>query len=451
MADILDLKSFKNQIPNDVNLCIDKLMSSGFEVFIVGGAIRNYLLNRDVSDYDLCTNANPSDILEVFKDFKTIKIGMEFGTVMVIMDKNQIEITSYRIEKGYIDGRRPSDVVFSNSLRDDLKRRDFTINALAYNPYSGLVDEFDGLRDLKMGIIRAVGDPDSRLSEDYLRILRAIRLATELDFELDIKLSSSINTHREGLKKISKERIAQELIRILMSETPSKGFRMMASTGVLRVISIDIDRMVGFNQESSFHDYDLFEHSIRVMDNTEPILSLRLAAILHDIGKPETKHIDETGEGRYFGHQNISAELAENFLREYRFSNQTTDLVVKLVQRHMDCVNEYTPKSVKKLISRMGKDVYKLFDLQIADILSTNHEDGIKNVLNGRKLADSIISEEKPVDERGLAIDGRDLLAIGYEQGKKIGETLRILTDMVLEDDNLNKKEILIEKAKNLL
>lgn len=446
-----DLDLFKNQIPSYVNLCIDKLMDSGFEVFIVGGAIRNYLLDRDVSDYDLCTNANPREILEVFKDFKTIKVGMDFGTIMVIINKKQVEITSYRIEKGYDDGRRPTEVVFSESLRDDLKRRDFTINALAYNPYIGLVDEFDGLKDLRMGIIKAVGDPNCRLSEDYLRILRAIRFATELDFKLDVDLIESIKIHKEGLKKISKERISQELTRMLLSKTPSIGFRMMASTGVLRIISADIDRMVGFNQDSSFHDYDLFEHSLMVMDKTDPVLSTRLAGLLHDIGKPDTKEIDETGEGRYFGHQNVSAELAEKFLKEYRFSNQTIDEVVKLIQRHMDCVNEYTPKSVKKLISRMGEDVYKLFNLQLADILSTNHETNIKNVLNGRELADSIINEEKPVDERGLAIDGRDLIAIGYEQGKKLGDTLKVLTEMVLEDEELNTKEILIEKAKKLL
>lgn len=451
MEKISNINLFKDQIPSYVNLCIDKLMDGGFEVFIVGGAIRNYLLNRSVSDYDLCTNANPKDMLELFKDFKTIKVGMEFGTIMVIIEKNKIEITSYRVEKGYVDGRRPSKVIFSESLRDDLKRRDFTINAMAYNPYIGLVDEFEGLNDLKMGIIKAVGDPDSRLSEDYLRILRAIRLATELDFKLDTDLSNSIKTFSGGLKKISKERISQELVRILLSPIPSKGLRMMAFTGVLEVISEDINRMVGFNQDSSFHSYDLFEHSIRVMDKTEPILSLRLAALFHDIGKPETKHIDESGEGRYFGHQNVSAELAEKFLREYRFSNQTIDLVVKLIQRHMDCANEYTPKSVKKLISRMGDDVYKLFDLQIADILSTNHKSNIKNILNGKELADNIISEEKPVDQRGLAIDGRDLIAIGYEQGKKLGETLKILTDMVLEDDKMNNKEILINKAKKLL
>lgn len=444
-------EQFREILPEPVKKAINMLKQNQYAAFVVGGAVRDFLLGREITDYDICSNATPDQMKQVFKDYKTVSIGARFGTVMVIIEDEILEITTFRREDDYIDGRHPSVVEFSNDLEEDLSRRDFTINAMAYNPFAGFVDLYNGIDDIKNKTIRAVGSPVVRISEDYLRMLRAVRLATELGFTLDEPLLKAIIDNVCGLQKISKERVSSELNRILLSEMPSRGVNLLARSGLLREISLDLFKMYGFDQESSFHDDDLFTHTMKVLDGTKPDLSLRLAALFHDIGKPSTKQIDENGEGRYFGHQKVSAQMAEEFLRKYRYSNKIIENVVMLVERHMDCSNIYTPKSVKKLISRMGEDVYTLFELQTADILATNKKSNIENVKNGKHLADTIINEKQTVDKSGLAINGDDLIKIGYIQGVHLGNTLKKLTEMVLDDESINNEETLLEIAKKLI
>lgn len=442
---------FKESLPHAVLKAIDKLNKNDYKAFVVGGAVRNFLLGRKITDYDLCTSATPEQIKDVFTDFKTLSIGAKFGTVMVLIEDEFLEITTFRREDDYYDGRHPGTVEFSSDLDEDLSRRDFTINAMAYDPSDGFIDLYGGDADIRNKTIRAVGNAETRITEDYLRMLRAVRLATELDFNLDDELLMAIKANAEGLKKISKERISNEFNRILLSNVPSKGMLLLVRSGLLAEISQDLYRMYGFEQDSSFHDDDLFTHTIKVLDGTKADLDLRLAALFHDVGKPSTKEIDEHGEGRYFGHQKVSALLAEEFLKDYRYSNKIIEKVVMLIQRHMDCANAYTPKSVKKLISRMGNEVYTLFELQAADVLATNRKSNIDNINNGKELADTIINEKQTVDESGLAINGDDLIKIGYKQGVYLGSILKKLTDMVLEDESINTNKSLLEIAKNLL
>lgn len=417
------------------------------QAYIVGGAVRDYLLKNPINDYDITTSAKPEKIKEIFKGYTTVDIGSKYGTIIVILDKNRVEITTYRTESDY-DGRRPGMVKFSDRLEEDLKRRDFTINAMCYNPKSGFIDYFRGQEDLNNQLIRAIGNPKERIKEDYLRILRAIRFACQLDFSIDEDLSNAIKEEKNNLCLISVERIKEEFNKILISKKPSIGIDLLASHGLLEIISSDIYKMIGFNQYSSFHDLDLYEHSMKALDNTEPILELRLAALFHDAGKPKSFFIDEKGEGRFYGHQMISGEIVKAFMQEYRYSNTQINTVVRLVERHMDNVNPYTPKSIRKLIRRMDKDINLLFDLQEADVKATNAKVNLENIIEGRRLANEVWDKKLPTSKKDLAINGGDLIKIGFKPGKELGDFLDYLVELVIEDNSLNNKKSLLNIAK---
>lgn len=434
-------------IPSYILQALKIIEENNEEAYIVGGAVRNYLLERPINDYDITTSARPEKIKEIFKDYTTVDIGSKYGTIIVIIDKNRIEITTYRTEGDY-DGRRPNIVEFSDSLQDDLKRRDFTINAMCYNPKTGVLDYFEGKRDLENKIIRSIGRPVDRLREDYLRILRAVRFACQLNFTIDEDLSSAIKEEKEGLRLISSERIRDEFNKILLSQRPSVGIALLAQHGLLEIISKDLQKMIGFNQYSSFHDLDLYEHTMKTLDGSKPILELRLAALFHDAGKPESFFIDENGEGRFYGHQFISGRLVREFMQEYNYSKNQTERVVRLVERHMDNVNPYTPKSVRKLVRRMDNDIDLLFELQEADVRATNAEVNLDNVVLGRKLAREVSEKNLPTSKKDLVINGGDLIKIGFAPGKELGDFLDYLVDRVIDDNSLNNKKTLLNIAK---
>lgn len=434
-------------IPSYILQALKIIEENNEEAYIVGGAVRNYLLERPINDYDITTSARPEKIKEIFKDYTTVDIGSKYGTIIVIIDKNRIEITTYRTEGDY-DGRRPNIVEFSDSLQDDLKRRDFTINAMCYNPKTGVLDYFEGKRDLENKIIRSIGRPVDRLREDYLRILRAVRFACQLNFTIDEDLSSAIKEEKEGLRLISSERIRDEFNKILLSQRPSVGIALLAQHGLLEIISKDLQKMIGFNQYSSFHDLDLYEHTMKTLDGSKPILELRLAALFHDAGKPESFFIDENGEGRFYGHQFISGRLVREFMQEYNYSKNQTERVVRLVERHMDNVNPYTPKSVRKLVRRMDNDINLLFELQEADVRATNAEVNLDNVVLGRKLAREVSEKNLPTSKKDLVINGGDLIKIGFAPGKELGDFLDYLVDRVIDDNSLNNKKTLLNIAK---
>ncbi|MDO5047628.1 MAG: HD domain-containing protein [Anaerococcus sp.] len=434
--DLIDLKIPYQNILNRLN-------KEGFDAYLVGGAIRDYLLGREIFDIDIATSARPSDIEKVFYDKKLISIGKKFGTIKVVDGQFIYEITTFRADGPYIDQRHPKEVHFSKSLREDLLRRDFTINAMALGK-GGIIDPFSAGDDLKKKIIRAVGDPDIRIREDLLRSLRAVRFACQLDFAIEKNLKVAIKKHAKAINQISKERIRDEISKILLTKNPSRGLRLLEELGLLEEIFPEVSIMVGFDQKSSHHHLDLFDHSLEVLDKLPRDLALRLAGLFHDTGKPLTMVIDENGEGRFFGHQNLSADILEKRLRKLRFSNNLIKEAKTLVARHMDSANTYTKKSIRKLLRKLGEEgVLKLFDLQRADTRSSKTPD-LSNMDLGLRILREIKEENIPIKTSNLPINGHDLKALGLKEGPLIGKVLDLIGELIVEGKIANdKKEIL--------
>lgn len=433
------------KLPDYVKEILNELHRNKYKAYVVGGALRDGILQRETSDYDIATDAIPEEVQRIFEDYKTLEVGKAFGTVIVLVDGHPLEVTTFRVDGTYSDGRRPDDVVFSESLKEDLSRRDFTINAMAYNEKEGLIDPFGGLEDIQKKIVRAVGDPGRRFEEDALRILRALRFATVLNFSLapDLMEACIKYSHLTGI--ISHERIQQEFNRILRSDAPGRGLDFLHRARVSEVLFPELERMVGFDQHSSNHPYDLWEHTLRVVEGVPPDLELRLAALLHDVGKPERFFLGEDGEGHFYGHQSESSQVAESLLRRLKYPNKTIDGVKLLIERHMDCMNIYTPRSVKRLLSKMGEEgTRKLFQLQKADIRATAHKEDVGNVQRGEEILEEILEKQEAWDTGGLVINGDDLLAMGYRQGKFLGDVLREITNQVVEGTLLNERDALM-------
>ncbi len=436
-------------IPDYVLKTMDKLNINGFEAFIVGGSLRDLLLKKEPSDYDITTNAKPEEIIQVFDGYKTILVGLEFGTVAVVMDGKNIEITTYRIEEEYLDGRKPSAVSFTNKLEEDLSRRDFTINAMAYNKDRGIVDYFHGKDDLKKGIIRTVGDPRERFKEDHLRILRAIRFASQLNFTIEEETYHACKELVHSLKSISPDRIRDEVFKILLSPQPSYGLKLMADLGVLEAIIPDLAPTIGFDQRTPYHYNTLFEHIVCVVDKTPPILSLRLAALFHDIGKPDTFTIDEEDKAHFYGHDRLGAQMTEEILKGLHCSNDLINRVRILVKEHMNSHNEYGEKGLKRLISNLGEEeVFHLIHLQKADRLCSHPGARIDDLLEREIRIQEILNFEEAYEKKQLDISGYDIISLGYKEGKIVGLIIDYLMDQVLEKPELNKKENLIEIVK---
>lgn len=426
-----------------------RLENSGYEAYLVGGFVRDKLMGRISSDIDIATKARPNEIKEVFRDSKIIEVGKAFGTIKLIADGNEYEITSFRSDGTYKDKRRPDNISFSDSIYEDLKRRDFTINAIALRN-DEIIDPFDGKSDISKKIIRAVGNPKERIEEDYLRALRAVRFATILGFKIDTDLKEAIKEKSSNLSYISAERQRAEFDKILLSDNPARGIRLLAEVDLLDKILPEVARMIGFDQQSPHHNLDCFEHTMKVLENVPKDLETRLSALFHDTGKPDTFFLDENGHGRFFGHQKISEDLAKNRLKTLKYPKKTIEEVGFLIGRHMDCANLYSEKSVARLLRKLGEETLRrLFDLQEADILATVHDD-ISNIESGRKFLDQILNEDKALSRADLAINGKDLIDLGFEEGKAIGYVLDELFRAVFEEELTNDKDILLDFARKI-
>ena len=437
-------------IPAYVENIINKLEDNGFNAYIVGGSVRDILLRIIPKDYDITTDATPSQILQVFKEYKTLEVGKKFGTVVVIQEEGNIEVTTFRSDGNYLDGRRPEEVYFSKNLLDDLSRRDFTINAMAYNKNIGLIDYFNGKEDLEKKSIRAVGNPKDRLKEDILRIMRAIRFATELDFSIEEKTYEACKEYGKLISNISMERIQSELFKILLSEKPSYGIRLLKEVGILELVFPEMMKAVGFNQLNPHHDKDVFEHILCVLDKVEPIIHLRLAALLHDIGKPYTLTVDENGIGHFYDHEKIGAKMAKEILQRWKVSNETIEKVCILIYKHMTQHANMKEKGLKRLIAYVGKDeIFTLFKLQKADRSCSNEEADIADIQEQEEKVKNILENNEVYEKKQLVIDGNDVIELGYKEGKKIGEILDYLLERVLENPELNEKEKLIKLIKD--
>ncbi len=423
---------------------ISIIESSGYEAYIVGGSLRDALLGVSPKDIDIASSAEPEEIKKIFSGYKVIDTGIKFGTITLLYNDKPVEITTFRSEGAYSDSRRPDKVNFEKNILGDLKRRDFTINAMAYNKSRRLVDLFSGEEDLKNKLIRCVGNPDERFSEDALRMLRAVRFACVLDFKIEQDTFESIKRNSYRIDNISNERIQMELTKILLSYRVSSGIRLLLDTKLLERILPEIAKMSGFNQHSPFHNLDLLDHTLCVTDKVMPKLKLRLAALFHDVGKIDKATVDENGIGHFYGHDIVGEEITRSALKRLRYSNEIIEETSKLVRYHMIQSNEIGKKGIQKLLRIFGeKDIFDLADLNFADSGCTTMQVD-EDVF--RLKVEQVLSEHIPFSVKNLDIDGYDLMEIGAK-GKQIGEILNELLEMVSEDVGKNNNRQLKEYA----
>lgn len=426
------------------------LGARGYEAFLVGGAVRDYARGQDsAKDWDIATNALPKEVAEVFAGYPLLETGLKHGTVTLVMDHMPLEITTYRMDGDYSDHRHPDSVRFTRSLKEDLLRRDFTINALAYHPDTGIVDLVGGLEDLAQGLIRCVGEPDRRFQEDGLRILRALRFASVYQMGIEEATAAGIHNNKKLLEAIAWERIQAELTKMLQGDGIGPILREFGD-----VLAVPIPELVptfGFQQRNPHHDKTVWEHTIAVVSNTPPDPILRWASLLHDLGKPSCFSMDQEGVGHFYGHPQKSAALAEEILSRLRFDTASRLQILELVQAH-DLPISPSRKPLKRLIGKLGADrVKQLIELRKADVLgqAAPLAGRIQTYEQVRELLDQLLSEEGCFSLKDLKINGRDLVAMGF-QGKEIGAALRACLWAVIEEQVPNRREALIELAKNL-
>jgi tRNA nucleotidyltransferase (CCA-adding enzyme) len=434
------------KIPDNVNIILNTLFNNGHQGFIVGGCVRDSLLSHTPKDWDICTNATPQQILEVFSSFRTIPTGLKHGTITVVVDDNFFEITTYRIDGDYSDNRRPDNVTFTANLDDDLSRRDFTINAMAYNNYVGLVDLFNGQNDLKCGFIRCVGNANDRFNEDALRMMRAIRFSAQLGFGIVLDTMEAIWRNAKLINNISKERIQQELNKIILSKNPNY-IKDLDYSRLLNYIIPELSNCFGFPQNNPHHFYNVGTHIVLSMRQIENNLQLRLTMMLHDIGKPVTKIIDENGIGHFPEHSVISSQMAEKILRNLKYDNFTIEKVSKLILHHMDDIRP-NKRVIRRLLNNLGEDdLRNLFKIKNADALAQNLDEyqETKEILDqSEKVLNQIIAEKECFSMKDLAINGDDLKKIGFKEGRELGDILKNLLNLVIENPFLNSKEQLL-------
>ena len=437
-------------LPEKVNFIIHTLQKHGFEGYAVGGCVRDAMLSRVPQDWDITTSAKPEQVKSLFKH--TIDTGIQHGTVTVMLDHEGFEVTTYRIDGEYEDARHPKEVQFTSNLLEDLKRRDFTINAMAYNETDGLVDAFDGLGDLERGIIRCVGVAEERFTEDALRMLRAVRFAAQLGFFIEEKTVAAIGKLAPNLAKVSAERIQIELVKLLTSAHPEE-IKTAWKTGLTKVFLPEFDAMMETEQKNPHHQYSVGEHTIISLQEVRAEKVLRLTMLLHDVAKPLCKITDEKGVDHFYGHVEKGAEMARAVLRRLKFDNDTTNRVCRLVACH-DHMPALTEKSVRKAVFRNGTEQYPaLFDVKRADVLAQSdylREKKLETIAVYESFYQAIMEKQQCLSIKELAIGGADLITLGMRPGKEIGETLKQLLELVLEDPQLNTKEKLIEQVHNL-
>lgn len=442
-------EQFLAMIPREVLDFIHEIEKAGYEIVVIGGAVRDFWLNRPITDFDLATSATPQELMSIRKDHRWIDMGSRFGGLIRVLNETSIEVTTFRKDFEYRDHRKPNRVVFTRSLEEDLVRRDFTINAMGYRVGYGFFDPLNGQNDICEKTIRAIGDPDERLREDMIRALRAIRFAAVLDFEVEPELFQAIRKRAMDLAFISAERIRNELDQILLSDHPDKGLDLLSASGLLEQVLPEIQEMVGFEQDSPFHLYDLFEHTKRVVSQSYPKLEIRWAALLHDVGKRSTKTIDEAGIAHYYQHAQVGVDESIGILKRFRMSNRFIQEVTLLIGNHMNCKDTYTKKSIKRLLKKMGPgQIEDLFYLQEADIRSTTGNT-TENIVNGRELLEELKNEKGDIEPLKLKINGYDIIELGVLPSPKIGEILEAAEELVLEHEEYNDRDYLIEWVKN--
>ncbi|MFW2388797.1 MAG: CCA tRNA nucleotidyltransferase [Polyangiales bacterium] len=444
----------RQQISRPVLDICKELRSAGERAWVVGGCVRDTLRGQRVNDWDVATSARPEKVQKVFR--KVIPTGIDHGTVTVLWKGEAFEVTTLRGEGAYTDGRRPDSVVFVQDIDRDLARRDFTVNAIAYDPVDGqLADPFGGLADIRRQVLRAVGEPSERFQEDGLRILRGARFVATLDFELEPDTEEAFRGALETFRKVSPERVREEWMKAMKARAPSRAFEVMRRTGILEVTYPELLEQVGCEQ-NQWHAYDVWGHTMRVLDESDGGPVERIAALLHDIAKPRTRAMsDKTGDWTFYHHERVGADMADRWLRDYRFSNQERDLVVGLIRHHLICyTSEWTDAAVRRFIKRVGAEgVEPLLRLGQADALGKgrNVEEELAALKELRGRIDKTIEEGNALSTQDLAIGGKDVIEhLEGGAGPRVGEILRTLLDRVIEDPSLNTRDKLMPIVEEL-
>ena len=417
-----------------------------------GGAVRDSILNRPVHDWDICTSATPSEMLEIFKDKKIIETGLQHGTVTVVVDGEPYEITTYRIDGIYSDNRRPDTVTFRDKLVEDLRRRDFTINAMAYNDEEGLIDPFNGMEDIKYKKISCVGRAEDRFGEDALRILRAIRFAAQLEFAIMPGTDWEIHKQYKNLENISIERINSEFCKIASSDDFC--VELLLYKDVFSLFIPELKDMFDFPQNNPWHIWNVFGHTIHAVEYCDSDdLVVRLAVFFHDFGKPHSYQDGKDGIRHFKGHGKVSADMTDSIMKRLRFDNETRNNVVELVYYH-DATFEAGKKYVKRWLNKIGeKQFRRLLQVKKADNKAQNLElssDRIKELSEIEALIDEVLQEDECFSLKDLAVNGKDLIGVGYKAGKELGNTLNKLLQLVIDGDYPNEKEKLLQEAESL-
>lgn len=432
-------------LPAYVSQALEKLRDAGEEAYAVGGCVRDMLRGVTPHDYDVTTSARPERIKEIFREFRTVDTGIRHGTVTVVFDGQPLEITTYRVDGGYTDGRHPDGVTFTRSLQEDAARRDFTVNAMAYAPGEGVIDYFGGQADLRAGVLRAVGEPVRRFTEDALRILRAMRFSAVLGFRIEETTAAAMHALKERLSCVSAERIREEFVKLLCGKDAGRVLREYAD--VAGVFLPEIIPMIGFDQHSPHHIYDIYEHTLHALDAAPAEPELRLAALLHDIGKPACFFLGEDGCGHFYGHAAKSVETAEDILTRLKFDNATKDRVTRLIKYH-DLVPDTRSRQLARMRGKEGEEfLFSLFALMRADHAgqTASYDPAADITVNeAEAYMRALIAAEPRLDLRSLAVNGGDLIAKGVRPGKELGQMLQKALDAVTEQKIPNEKDAIL-------
>lgn len=435
-------------LPEKVKNIIKTIEEAGYEAYAVGGCVRDSVLGRVPSDWDITTSARPLQVKELFR--RTVDTGIKHGTVTVMMNREGFEVTTYRIDGEYEDSRHPKDVTFTPLLEEDLKRRDFTINAMAYNDSRGLIDLFGGMSDIKNQVIRCVGNPTERFKEDALRMMRAVRFSAQLGYEIEEETKEAISQMSGNLRHISAERIMAELTKLLVSPHPDY-VRACYETGITAVVLPEFDRCMETEQNNPHHCYCVGEHILHSMQNIRPDKVLRYTMLFHDIGKPQTKTTDEAGIDHFYGHAAVSEKLASGILHRLKADNETIYRVTRLTRYHDYNMGD-SAKSVRKAVNKIGEELFPLLiEVKEADVSAQSvyeREEKLRKLANLRQIYHEILDAQECVSLRMLAVTGKDLIDAGMKPGRELGTTLQMLLELVLEDPSMNTKENLLHHVK---
>lgn len=434
------------KIPNDVRVVTDILTNNGYKAYVVGGCVRDSVMGRIPNDWDVTTDASPEKIKELFSSFRTVDTGIKHGTVLIVSGKTPVETTTFRIDGEYTDNRHPDAVTFTKNVCDDLARRDFTINAMAYNDKEGIIDPFGGMEDIEKKVIRCVGDADKRFNEDALRIMRAIRFSSVLNFGIEEKTAQSIHENKNLLSAIACERITSELMKLLCGENV---FNVLSEfRDVIGVFIPELKLEFDFRQYGKKHGYDVWMHTVHTVNNIENDPILRLTMLLHDTGKIATHVIDEKGNSTFKNHAAIGGVIAENILRRLRFSKEYINLVSYLVSIHDKEVPE-TRAEVKEYVRELGEENYiRLMKIRRADKsgLAKEFRDISDKLVFAYSTFDDVMNNNEPYCLSQLAVNGNDIKK--YVSANNIGDALNYLLDIVIKKPEKNQKDILIEIIK---